>query len=213
MNKLEQVINELYRLEENRNGHTPLHRLDARLKLLFTFLFLLGVLSIPLSQIEWLLLAAVVPLIGCLVGKIHYGSLFKHSLLVLPFVLCMALFNWVVDRQVVPFFAMLLRGLLTVQATLLLIRSTGFYNLCRALKQLHFPDVLTVQLYFLYRYLLVLLQEALSLQRAVYSRAYGRKRFPIRVWGLLMGQLLLRTLERSQRIHRAMLARGFSGRL
>jgi cobalt/nickel transport system permease protein len=35
----------------------------------------------------------------------------------------------------------------------------------------------------------------------------------VRVIGPLLGQLLLRTLDRAQRIHRAMLCRGFDGEI
>ncbi|MDD3108585.1 MAG: energy-coupling factor transporter transmembrane component T, partial [Alistipes sp.] len=74
-------------------------------------------------------------------------------------------------------------------------------------------SVLSTQLLFVYRYLFVLLQEALSMTRARDARSFGRRSYPLRVWGVMIGQLLIRTFERAERIHRAMLSRGFDGRI
>lgn len=223
MKSLEGIIYELNALELADAGQSRLHRLNAVAKLLLTLAFLCLVLSIPLHRVEWLLPCFVYPVGGCLLGRMKYSRLFRRSLVVLPFVLCIGLFNPFVQREVmfsvggfditegwVTLVALLLRGLLTMQAVLLLIQSTGFYRLCRALERLYVPRLLTMQLLFLYRYLLVLLQETLSMRRAVASRGYGRTNYPLRFWGTFTGQLLLRTLERAQRIHQAMLARGFS---
>ena len=64
-----------------------------------------------------------------------------------------------------------------------------------------------------YRYLEVLLQEALTMQRARQARSYGRSAFKASMWGPFVGQLLLRSIERSRRINMAMKARGFNGSL
>ena len=49
------------------------------------------------------------------------------------------------------------------------------------------------------------------LVRARALRSFGGRGQGLRVYGKLLGQLLLRTLERGQRVHLAMLSRGFSG--
>ena len=101
----------------------------------------------------------------------------------------------------------------TVQALLVLIGSTGYYRLCRSLQQLGVPAVFTTQLLFVYRYLFVLIEEAAAMQQARDARSFGRKSYPLKVWGTLVGQLLIRTFDRAERISRAMLARGFTGRI
>lgn len=49
--------------------------------------------------------------------------------------------------------------------------------------------------------------------RARDARGYGRRSYPIGLWAETVGQLLLRTLDRAEHIHNAMLARGFTGRI
>ena len=75
------------------------------------------------------------------------------------------------------------------------------------------PTVFTTQLLFVYRYLFVLIEEAAAMQQARDARSFGRKSYPLKVWGTLVGQLLIRTFDRAERISRAMLARGFTGRI
>lgn len=224
MSKLEKAIDELNRMERTAEQCSPLHTLDARAKFLVTLLFLLTVLSLPLIDISSLILFIVYPIVSCAMAGISYGSIFKRSLIVLPFILFIGIFNPILDKQVVfylggvgitsgwiTFFSILIRGLVSVQAIFILILTTGFYNLCRGMGHLGVPSLLITQLLFVYRYVSVLLQEALNMDRARTARSFGRKSYPVRMWGVFIGQLLIRTIERSERIHRAMLSRGFTG--
>ena len=66
---------------------------------------------------------------------------------------------------------------------------------------------------FLYRYLFVLVDEASRLVRARSLRAVGNEGGGLKIFGSLVGHLLLRTLDRAQRIYLAMCCRGFDGRI
>lgn len=224
MSKLEKAIDELNRMEHTAAQCSPLHTLDARAKLLVTFLFLLMVLSLPLTNLSTLILFIVYPVVSCSMAGLRYGTVFKRSLIVLPFILFIGIFNPLLDRQVVfhpggvgitsgwiTFVSILIRGLISVQAVFILIFTTGFYNLCRGMGHLGVPSLLITQLLFVYRYISILLQEALNMSRARTARSFGRKSYPVKMWGIFVGQLLIRTIERSERIHRAMLSRGFTG--
>jgi cobalt/nickel transport system permease protein len=107
----------------------------------------------------------------------------------------------------------MLRFMMTVGAALILIATTGYNAVCMALEKMGVPQVFVVQLLFLYRYLFVLVDEASRMVRARSLRSFQGKGMGIRVFGSMAGHLLLRTLERAQRIHLAMLCRGFDGNL
>jgi cobalt/nickel transport system permease protein len=136
------------------------------------------------------------------------------------------LFNPLLDRQPllvlghltvaggwVSFASILLRFILTVSATLVLIAGTGMYDLCRGMQRLGVPSVFTVQVLMLYRYLFVLIEDGRRMVRARAQRAMGGRGMGLRVYGAMLGSLLLRTLDRSQRIHVAMRCRGFDGQV
>lgn len=225
-NGLEQVLRELDAMERTAHRQSPLHRLDARAKLITTVVFLVTMLSIPLSRLSEILLCFIFPLVTASMGGLNYSRIFRRSLIVLPFVIFIGGFNLFYDREPafrigsltvtdgwVHFISIILRGLLSVQALIVLVDSTGYYNLCRSMQRLGVPSVFTTQLLFVYRYTYVLLEEALVLSRARDARSFGRRSYPLKVWGTLIGQLLVRTFERAGRIHCAMLARGFTGRI
>ena len=225
-NRLQHVLCALDAMERTARMQSPLHRTDARSKLLVTVVFLVTMLSVPLCRLPELLLFFVFPIVACAMGGLSYGTIFRRSLVVLPFVVFIGVFNLFYDREPVfrigtlavtagwvSFLSIVLRGLLSVQALLVLIGSTGYYGLCRSMQRLGVPAVFTTQLLFVYRYLYVLIEEAAAMQQARDARSFGRRSYPLKIWGTLVGQLLIRTFDRAEQISRAMLARGFSGRI
>lgn len=226
MSKLQRVLCELEAMERTAHTRSPLHSLDARAKLLVTLVFLVTMLSVPLSRLSEILLFFIFPIVTAAMGGLRYATVFRRSLVVLPFVAFIGVFNLFYDREPVfrigtlvvtsgwvCFLSIILRGLLSVQALIVLIGSTGYYRLCRALQRLGVPSVLTTQLLFVYRYIYVLIDESLAMSQARDARSFGRRSYSLRVWGTLVGQLLIRTFDRAELISRAMLARGFTGRI
>ena len=82
-----------------------------------------------------------------------------------------------------------------------------------ALGRLGMPRVLVTQLLLLYRYAFVLGAEASRMLRAHALRAPDRPRPTWRTLRSLLGELLVRSVGRAERVHTAMLCRGFDGEL
>jgi len=150
--------------------------------------------------------------------------LLKRMLAALPFVLFVGILNPFLDRAPMltvggvtlsggwlSFTSILLRFVLTVLTALTLMATTRFDQVCLALEWLGLPQVFTLQLAFLYRYAFVLMLEAQRVLQAFRLRAFGRK-VTLGAFASMAGQMLLRAWDRAARIHRAMLARGFTGR-
>jgi len=127
----------------------------------------------------------------------------------------------VTDAGLLRFVSILIRSWLSVQAAVLLVAITPFPDLVHAFDHLRVPGVLVTIVAFLYRYLFVLTDEVLRLMRARQSRSAavpGRRAGGTLLWrartaGDMVGQLFLRSYERSDRIYNAMLARGYTGQL
>jgi cobalt/nickel transport system permease protein len=118
---------------------------------------------------------------------------------------------WGVSGGWVSYGSIVLRFLLTAGAALVLTATTSFTGVCLALQKLRVPDVLVTQLLLLFRYIFVLGDEVLRMGRARRLRSVGRRGMGWRVYGQMLGQLLLRTFARSQRVYLAMKSRGFEG--
>ncbi|MGL5682164.1 MAG: cobalt ECF transporter T component CbiQ [Marinifilaceae bacterium] len=224
MSKLEDAFNELTLMERMSAKRTSLRPIDIRARIIVTIVYLVCMLSLPLIDIGDILLFLVFPILTCSWSGIPFSYVIKRSLIVLPFVLFIGIFNPIFDHRPglvignitlsvgwLTFIAIVVRGILSVLVSLLLIMSSGFHTLCRGLERMRIPSIFTTQLLFVYRYIFVLIQEAIAMSRARDSRSFGKKGYSLKMWGTLTGQLMIRTFERAERIHNAMLARGFTG--
>jgi cobalt/nickel transport system permease protein len=206
--------------------NTPVHRLDARAKTIVTLAFIAMVMSFPRYELSALTPFLLYPLTVMAIGRIPPHPIVTKVLLAAPFALLVGIFNplldhhpvatlgpWTVTGGWMSFASILLRFMLTVGAALTLVACTGMVRLGAGLEQLGCPRVFVVQLLFLHRYLFVVAAEGATMRRSVELRSAGRGSPPLSVYGPLVGHLLLRCLDRADRIHRAMAARGFDGRL
>jgi cobalt/nickel transport system permease protein len=121
------------------------------------------------------------------------------------------------DAGLARFISILLKSWLATQAALLLSLTTHFTDLLWAWHSLRIPPTLVTIMSFMYRYLFTLREEAESLIRGRQSRSAaipgqksgGRIVWRAQVAGGMVGNLFLRSYERSERVYAAMLARGY----
>jgi len=226
MGNIESSLLNIGYLETLSYQKTPLHRLDPRVKLLTTLVFIVAVVSFGKYEITGLIPFLLYPVVLIAVGNLPLGYLARKILLAAPFAFFIGIFNPLLDRAVlvhlgpyaisggwVSFASIMLRFLLTVSAALILIAGTGLNRVCLALEKIGVPKIFVVQLMFLYRYIFVLTDEALRLGRARALRSFQGRGMGLKVFSYMIGQLLLRTLDRAGRIHLAMLSRGFDGKI
>ena len=107
-----------------------------------------------------------------------------------------------------------LKALLSLLLANILVLTTPVPELLQALTDLRMPPLLVAILASMYRYLAVLIGEFQSMQRAALSRnLMGNQRWQRLVVGNMFGSLFIRTLERGERVHQAMVSRGYEGLL
>lgn len=205
---------------------SSVHRLDARAKVLTTLVFIVCVVSFGRYELAAMLPFCLYPVVLLALGDLPASYIVRKTAVVIPFAVLVGLFNPLFDRQVilqfgsldiwggwVSFASIVVRAILTACAAITLVAVTGFPAICAALERLGMPRVFAVQLLFLHRYIFVLADEAVRVVRARQLRSAGKKGLGLRQFGPLVGHLLLRTWERAERIHMAMLARGFAGEI
>jgi len=218
------AILDIKRLELLANGETPVHQLDARAKVLVTGIFTLVVVSFGKYDLAAILPLFIFPIVMITCSKMPMLFIARKIALLSPFVLIIGAFNPLLDRNVIihfnsigisggwiSFLSITIKSILTVGSALTLVGVTGFTAVCQALENMGVPQVFAMQLLFLYRYIFVLAEEGKRASSARELRSYGKKGLGISSYSSLIGHLLLRTWQRAERIHMAMLARGFSG--
>ncbi len=207
-------------------GTSPLHRLDPRTKVLVAAAFIVTVVSFPKYEVAGLIPCFVVPVLALSISGVPAGPILQRLLAASVFAVCVGIFNPLLNRDVmywlagvpisagwVSFLSILLKYVLTVSVLLLLVATTSFPGIARALGRIGVPAVFVNQLVFLYRFLVVLLGEARRMTLARDLRAFDGRGRGVRVTAQLLGTLFVRTVERAQRIYQAMCARAFAGRL
>lgn len=96
-----------------------------------------------------------------------------------------------------------------------LLATSRVAALGHALEGLHLPRQLCFLLLFSYRYVFVIHQEYRRLTRAAAMRCFvpATTIHTYRTYGYIFGMTLVKSWNRSARVHQAMLLRGFDGRL
>lgn len=215
---------------------SPLHSLDARVKVAASVLLILLVSLTPFRALLAFPFLWAIVLAGVLLARMPYWMLLKRSLVALPFAAAaitllftvpgrtigtLPLVGWTIsDIGLVRFISILLKSWISVQVAVLLAMTTHFTDLLWALGALKVPGVLVAIISFMYRYIFVLADEALRLTRARDSRsasldgkAGGTLVWRAGVTGNMVGNLFLRSYERSERVYQAMVSRGYAGEM
>ncbi|NTW11095.1 MAG: cobalt ABC transporter, partial [Chlorobiaceae bacterium] len=159
-------------------------------------------------------------------AKLPAGRIALQLLKLSPFVLFMAGANLFFDRSALLSVSgftitggmmsagvIVLKTFISAAGLLALTSAIPFHRICWALRSFHVPEVLVTQLLLVYRYSSVLQEEAISMQKARDMRSFRGKGRGIFSTASLIGSLLLRSTGRAERIYRAMIARGFNGRI
>jgi len=216
-----------------RSRPSAVHRLDPRVKVTGAVLYIVAAGLVPVGAWMAFGLLFVLSLLASTAARLGTAFALRRSYIALPFALVALPLLFTVPGETlvtlpmagsisIPgaerFASLLLRSWVAVQGAILLTAATPFPDILWALGALRMPAVLVATIGFMYRYIFVLADETARMLRARAARsaaAPGGRR-PTLVWrarvaGLMVGSLFLRALERSERVHAAMLARGFRG--
>ena len=223
MTKITNSIYEIRYLDEASQKNSVVHRINPLIKLIITIMYIVSTVSYGKYEIGAMIPLVIYPVIIFNMGDIPLIPVLKRSLLVLPIVLGLGIFNPIIDKE--PFIAfsnfyisagwisyisLIMKSMLSVIAAMLLISTTSIDKLSGAMQRLHVPKVLIMIFLMTYRYIYVLMEEFSSIYTAYALRAPGQKGIHHKLWGPLLGQLLMRTYDRAQMIYSAMILRGYS---
>jgi cobalt/nickel transport system permease protein len=209
------------------HGHSLVHRLPAHVKLLALLGFMLTVVATPR---EWYplfggYLAALLVVIA--VSTVPPAYIAKRMVVELPFVVFAVLMPFVAtgprtellgvtvsEPGLLAAWGLLAKGTLGVVASLTLAATTEPRDLLAGLQRLHLPNQLVQIMGFMIRYLEVVAGEMRRMRVARESR--GFRGTSIRHWPVIArsaGALFIRSYERGERVHLAMMSRGYTGTL
>jgi len=216
-------IQELYALEQLSGGNTCIHRLHPLAKLLSAAVFIIIIVSFNRYAFGQLIPYIFYPTLLMALSETPYLMLIKRFMIALPFCLLAGISNIIFDRTfafeigsiavsggVVSFFTIIFKAYLCVMTVLTLVSSTQFAELTNEMRRLKIPNIFITMFEMIYRYIGVLFGEAYSMYIAYALRNSNAKGIKIRDMGNFVGQLLLRSFDRAERIYNAMKCRGYA---
>lgn len=203
-----------HNLDRYADLDSPLHELDARTKLVMFTALVLAALAIPAGSavlfFAFFFLTAV--LMG--ISQVPLGYILGRALMPLPIVLLASL-AWPRHRGAdLAFLSNLtLRATLCLILLVLLMSTTRSMELMRGLRRLGWPPAAVTALAFLYRYVLVMIEESSRLRQARDCRRTRRTSLVValKLQASLLRTILVLSYERTVGLNQAMLSRGHSG--
>ncbi len=218
-----------HHLDEFAGVDSAITRRSPTVRLLGTVTLALGAALLPMGA--WLQLAtlgAVVlslaaaarirpgPFLARLAPPLAFVTLVSAAVLVLAPGNAVASIGPVriTDAGVLRFGSAAARGAIALAAAVVLVSTTSFPEIVRALRRLRLPDIVTTSLALAYRFLYILSDEVTRLRRAARSRNAGEgSASRRRLMAGIAAAALQRSFARSERVHQAMLSRGYMGEM
>ncbi|NIA06417.1 MAG: cobalt ECF transporter T component CbiQ [Actinobacteria bacterium] len=211
---------------------SPIHRLDARTKILSLFCLIVICVSTPPQAYLGFLGYFVLLAVAIVLSRVPLGYILRRSLVIIPFVIMVTIFIpflkpngpgssyslgigglQIYSSGLMIFWNVLVKSFIAVLSVILLSSTTPFAKLLRGFEQLKVPGIFIMLASFTYRYVFVLVDEVERMKRARDCRCYGGKwLWHSKVIGQMIGTLFLRSYQRGERIYVAMVSRGFDGR-
>lgn len=205
--------------------HSPVHRLAPEVKVAAAFLFVLAVAVTPRDAVWAFAVDAVALATVTRTARIGPRFVVARLAVVIPFLLLAATVPFVAGGERTSLLGIQVsrEGLwgawnIVAKATLgawtsvLLAGTTEVPRILRGLERLRVPRAFTMIATFMIRYLEVVTAEVGRIRTAMTARGYDpRWLSQARPIASSAGSLFIRSYERGERVHAAMLSRGFTG--
>ena len=207
------------------HGHSRVHRLAPEVKVAAAVAFVFGVAVTPRQALWVFAIDAVMLLVVVALSGIGPRFVLTRLLVILPFIAFAFFIPFVGSGEQVEVLGVAVsrEGLwgmwnvvakATIGATvsILLAATTEVPRLLTGMGRLRVPATLTAIASFMVRYLELLAGELRRMRIAMASRGYDpRWLWQARPVATSAGALFIRSYERGERVHAAMLARGYTG--
>ncbi|MBO0651799.1 cobalt ECF transporter T component CbiQ [Streptomyces triculaminicus] len=208
-----------------RHARSPVHALPPHCKIAAVFCFVLVVVATPREALWAFGLYALLLAVVTAAARVPAAFLLRRLLIEVPFVAFAVLLPFVAQGERVTVWGLslsesglwgawniLAKGTLGVAASVLLASTTELRALLLGLQRLRMPPLLVQIASFMIRYGDVVTDEMRRMRIARESRGFTAR--GVRHWKVLAtsaGALFIRSYERGERVHLAMVSRGYTG--
>ena len=206
-------------------GTSRVHALAPEAKLVGLLAFVVAVALTPRRAVG--AFAVDLLIIGAVIAATRIGVrvVVRRLAVIAPFVAFAALVPFIAGGDTVEVmglalsreglwasFGVVAKAGLGALASIVFASTTPVPDVVRALDRLRVPSVVVAIVAFMFRYLDLLLDQLRRMRRAMVARCHDpRWLWQVRPVASSAGTLFVRSYERGERVHQAMLARGYTG--
>ena len=205
--------------------HSPIHRLAPEVKVAAVLLFVVSVAITPREAVWAFGIYAALAVVVVLLARVPLRFLALRLLGILPFILFAFLVPFIAggERTELLWFTISLDGLwsawniiakatLGATASIVLVATTDVPGILRGMSKLRVPVLIVSIAGFMVRYVELIVDELGRMRLAMTSRGYSpRWLTQVRPIATGAGAMFIRSYERGERVHSAMVSRGFTG--
>ena len=207
------------------HGHSPVHRLAPETKVVSTFAFVICVALTPREQMWAFGVHAAVALSIVVLAGLPARVVLARLAVIIPFLTFAALVPFVAGGEEIEVLGIGLsrdglwgawnvaaKASVGATASIILSATTSVPEILRALTRLRVPKVLVSIMAFMMRYLDLLVDQLGRMRTSMTARCHDpRWLWQAKPIASSAGALFVRSYERGERVHQAMLSRGFTG--
>lgn len=205
--------------------HSIVHRLPAEVKLAAVFVFVFAVAITPREAIWAFLAYGAILVVALKMARLRGRFIVIRLVAIVPFVAFALLIPFIASGETTDLLGIrvsvdglwaswniLAKATLGASASILLTATTEVPDILEGMAALRVPVVLTSIGGFMIRYLEIIVEELGRMRLAMIARGYRpRWLWQLRPIATAAGAGFVRSYERGERIHGAMLARGYTG--
>lgn len=191
---------------------TPVHRLDARVKIIG--LVVLPIVAVSTPAGAWAAFTAylLILVVLCAVARLPPRYVLRRLTIEIPFLAAAAALPFVAPDGLALALTVVAKATTGVLSMVVLSSTTPFPDLLRGFERLKAPRLLVMIVAFMWRYLHVIGEELHRMRIARQARGYqARWVWQAGAMGTTVGALFIRSLERGERVYLAMASRGYEG--
>ncbi len=209
------------------HGHSRIHTLPAQCKLVAQFAFVFAVVATPREAFWAFALDAVILIVLIRLAELPTGFVLKRLVFEVPFIAFAILLPFIGRGERIDVLGLslsveglwgawniLAKATLGLGASIVMAATTTMPDFLRGFERLRMPKLFTSTATFMIRYFDVVADDMRRMRIARQSRGYDpRWLWQARAVATSAGALFIRSYERGERVHLAMLSRGYAGSL
>ena len=191
--------------------NTPLHKLNAKTKIILLFAILLLIIFSPIRHFTLFLFYGLAVAALIYLSRVPLRFIFKRVAEIAPFIIIISISTLFKKQGYILFLNCTVKAILAIVLILIASSTTRFSHLLETLRQFKVPNIFIHLLSFMYRYSFLLEDEFLRISRAYQSRNINNKDnfSKVKILSNILGTIFIRTYERAERVYLAMCSRGY----